>query len=231
MSKRKKYGLMRILLIEDNVETALTLKDQLAKWFVVGVAHTGEDGENLAQLTPFDLFIVDISLPDKSGLEVCQTLRQQGLKAPILMLTASTEVEHKIEALNLGSDDYLTKPFVFEELLARIRALLRRAPAITTTNVLQVGELFLDVSNKVVTRQEQMIPLRRKEFNLLEYLMRNPSRVISRDMILEHVWDHNSDTVANVVDVHIKHLREKVDRPFTRQMIRTVHGLGYRLDP
>lgn len=222
---------MRILLIEDNVETALTLKDQLNKWFVVEVAQTGEEGESLAQLSPFDLLIVDISLPDKSGLEVCQNLRQQGLKAPILMLTANAEVEQKVAALNLGSDDYLTKPFAFDELLARIRALLRRSPAITTSNVLEVGELALDIANKVVTRQGQEIALRRKEFNLLEYLMHNPGRVISRDMILEHVWDHNTDTVANVVDVHIKHLREKIDRPFTKQLIRTIHGLGYRLDP
>lgn len=222
---------MRILVIEDHLETALTLKEQLSKWFLVDIAKNGEEGENTAQLTHFDLMVIDISLPDKSGLEVCQNLRKLGYKVPILMLTASLDVEHKIAALNLGSDDYLTKPFVFDELLARIRALLRRAPASTATNTLQVGELLLDITNQVATRNNQAIPLRRKEFHLLEYLMRNPNRVISRDMFLEHVWDHTSETVANVVDVHIKHLREKIDRPFPKQMIKTVHGLGYRLDP
>jgi len=222
---------MRILLIEDDQNTAFTLKNELTKWFIVETALTGEDGENLAHLSSYDLFIIDLSLAEKTGLEVCDSLRKSGFKVPILMLTSNADVKNIVDALNLGSDDYVTKPFNFEELLARIRALLRRSPETLASNILRIGELMLDSSNKNVMRQDKTISLRKKEFYLLEYLMRNPSRVISRNMIMENVWDSNSDIIANVIDVHIKHLREKVDQPFARKMIKTIHGLGYRLDP
>lgn len=222
---------MRILLIEDNQEIAQSLKEQLCKWFVVEVALTGTTGEDLALLSAYDLHIIDIALPDKNGIAVCRSLRENGVKTPILILTGQLAIQSKVTALNSGADDYLTKPFSFEELLARIRALLRRSPETLTSHILKIGDLSLDLHNKVVKRGENSIYLRRKELYLLEYLMRNSGRVITRNMILNHVWDSRCDTIANVVDVHIKHLREKIDQPYGRKMITTIHGLGYRLDP
>lgn len=221
---------MRLLLIEDDRQMALSLKDGLSKFFVVEIASTGEQGEYLLHVNSYDLVIIDWILPDKDGLALCDALRKSGQTTPILMLTGQSEVEKKVLALDTGVDDYLVKPFKFEELLARIRALLRRYPASLTSNLLSLDNLTLDLSRKIVKRNENIISLRRKEFYLLEYLMRNSGHVITREMILDHVWESTNESVTNVVDVHIKYLRDKIDKPYKKKLIKTVHGLGYKIE-
>jgi DNA-binding response OmpR family regulator len=221
---------MRVLLIEDDKNMAVTIKETLDKYFVTEIAHTGEIGEYLVNINVYDLIIIDWSLPDIDGLTLCKKIRKAGLTIPILMLTGQAEVEKKVIALDAGADDYLTKPFRFEELLARIRALLRRQSTTLTPNTLSVNGLTLDPSRKIVKRNDTLITLRRKEFYLLEYLMRNNGRVITREMILDHIWDSNTDSITNIVDVHIKYLRDKVDKPFKKKLIKTVHGIGYKIE-
>jgi DNA-binding response OmpR family regulator len=167
-------------------------------------------------------------LPLRDGIEVCTTLRKRGIRTPVLMLTARDAVEDRVLGLDSGADDYLVKPFAFSELLARIRALARREPALTG-NRLQVGDLVLDTATRQVSRDGAAIELTAKEFALLEYLMRHPDRVLTRSLIAEHVWSYDFDNVTNVIDVHIKNLRRKVDGPFEQKLIHTVRGAGYRL--
>lgn len=221
---------MRILIIEDDQETALTLKDELKKYFTIELAFNAEDGEYQASVNEFDLILLDYLLPDSNGLTVLKNLRQIGVDTPVLMLTGESSITKKIEAFNQGSDDYLTKPYSMEELLARIRALLRRAGGNINSNTLIVGDLILDLNDKTVRREETQIQLRRKEFDILEYLMRNAGRVLSREMIINHVWDSANESITNIIDVHIKYLRDRIDKPFHKKMIRTVHGFGYKLD-
>lgn len=221
---------MRILLIEDDKETALTIKAQLASHFIVEIAFNGERGEYHALINEYDLIIIDYLLPDIQGTVLCERLRKAGLKMPILFLTGQSEVEHKVLALDAGADDYLTKPFRLEELLARIRALLRRQPIGLNSNVLAVDDLTFDLYKSTVIREGKTIPLRKKELYLLEYLMRNTGRIMTREMILDHVWDSSSDSLTNVVDVHIKYLRDKIDKPFEKKLIKTIHGLGYKIE-
>ncbi|MBI2039655.1 response regulator transcription factor [Candidatus Microgenomates bacterium] len=220
---------MKILVVDDDQEIVDTLKDQLTAYFIIETAQTGEEGEFLAQVNDYDLIILDYLLPDISGLEICQKLRENNIKTPILMLTGKDEVAEKVKALNVGIDDYLTKPFNFDELLARIKALLRR-PHPIQSNLINVGDLTIDLDKGVVRRGQKVIHLRRKELYLLEYLARNVGRVISREMILEHVWDSTEEPLTNTVDVHIKYLRDHVDREFNKKLIKTVHGLGYKLE-
>ncbi len=221
---------MKLLIIEDDKQTAATIKDEMKDYYAVDVVHTGEDGEYQAEVNDYDVIIIDIRLPDKDGISVCKEIRKAGIKTPILMLTGSLETKNKVSALDSGADDYLTKPFKFAELLARIRALMRRNPNTLDSNVLSLGDLTLDITANRVQRKKKTIPLRRKEFSLLEYLMRNPERVITRTMILEHVWDSSVDPITNTVDVHINYLRDKIDRPFGTKLIKTVHGLGYKIE-
>lgn len=221
---------MRILIIEDDKETAQTLKEELGKYFVVELALSGEDGEYKSQINNYDLIILDYILPDINGLEVCIKIRANRIHTPILMLTGQQEMQKKVEALNSGADDYLTKPFSFDELLARIRAILRRGPKTLTSNNISVGDLILDLHRKIVKRKGVSIFLRRKELYILEYLMRNQGKVITREMILDHVWDSMSDSLTNTIDVHIKYLRDSVDKPFDKKLIKTIYGLGYKIE-
>ncbi|OGE36909.1 hypothetical protein A3B45_02875 [Candidatus Daviesbacteria bacterium RIFCSPLOWO2_01_FULL_39_12] len=221
---------MKILVVDDDQELVGTLKDQLAAFFLIETAKSGEEGEFLAQVNEYDLIILDYILPDINGLEICQKLRDNNIKTPILMLTGKGEIEEKVTALNLGIDDYLTKPFNFDELLARIRALLRRPPQTFQSNIITVGDLTIDLDKGQVWRGQKVMQLRRKELYLLEYLARNAGRVISREMILEHVWDSADEPITNTVDVHIKYLRDSIDRQFEKKLIKTIHGLGYKLE-
>lgn len=221
---------MKVLLIEDDKQTAKTIKEGLKDYYAVDVVYTGEDGDFQAQVNDYDTIIIDLVLPDIDGVTVCKRIREAGIKTPILVLTGKAQVRDKVTALDAGADDYLTKPFSFAELLARVRALIRRNPDTLSLNKLFVGDLNLDVSSNTARRRGRKISLRRKEFSLLEFLMRNSGRVVTRSMILEHVWETETDPVTNTIDVHIKSLRDKVDRPFKKSLIKTVHGLGYKLE-
>ncbi len=221
---------MRLLVIEDDKETAYAIKEVLADNYVVELAFTGQEGLEKIFANEYDLITLDLNLPDKSGLEVCKNIRSKGITIPILMLTGQDEMSTKIAGLDFGADDYLLKPFNFEELLARIRVLLRRHHPHHMTNTLHVGNLTLDLTKKVVKRGSKTIPLRRKELSLLEYLMRNRGKVITREMILNHVWSSIEDPSTNTIDVHIKYLRDQIDKPFLKKLIKTVHGLGYKIE-
>ena len=222
---------MKILVIEDDIDLTKTIRDALYRYHAVDLAHTGLRGIQQAKLGSYDVIILDLTLPDMDGADVCQKLRTgDDAVVPILVLTARDSVEDKVEALDAGADDYLTKPFSFDELLARLRALSRRSTQMAQlSNVLTVGDLQLDTSTRAVTRGKTAIDLRRKEFNLLEYMMRNEGLVLTRNMILDHVWEDDIDPTSNTVDVHINYLREKIDRPFKKALIKTVPGVGYTL--
>lgn len=221
---------MRILLIEDDNTLAETLQDELSDYFVVDRAITGEEGENKVYANEYDCILLDYLLPDMNGLEFCQRVRAENIQTPILMLTGESQIQKKVEALNAGADDYLLKPFIFEELLARVRALLRRSPRSLASNVILVGDLEVDLNTKIVKREGKNIELRRKEFYLLEYLARNVGQVITRDMILDHVWKTADEPITNTIDVHIKYLRDRIDKAYKKKLIKTVHGLGYKIE-
>ena len=221
---------MRILLIEDEPRIVDFLKPCLeAERFTVDCAADGELGLFLAKTNNYDLLIVDNMLPKKTGYEVCTELRLAGKTMPIIVLSVIAETGKKAGLLNAGADDYLTKPFSFEELLARIRALLRR-PKEMKSETLRVDDLTLDAARHAVTRGGRRIHLTPKEFSLLEYLLRNRGNVASRGMILEHVWDMNADPFSNTVEAHILSLRRKLDADDGKKLIYTVHGLGYKID-
>jgi DNA-binding response OmpR family regulator len=220
---------MRLLYIEDDQEMAIIVKKDLQEYYSVDIAHTGAKGWTQIQSHEYDLIIVDFMLPDFDGVEICRRIRAYGLSMPILILTGEYEVETKVMALEAGADDYLTKPFVLKELLARIRALLRR-PSTFVSDILTVGELKLDLQNHVAIRRNQTIPLRRKEFRILEYLMRNIGQTITKQMILEHAWESSYESSTNIVEVNINYLRERIDKPFKKNLIKTVHGLGYKIE-
>ncbi|MBP9815774.1 response regulator transcription factor, partial [Candidatus Woesebacteria bacterium] len=197
---------------------------------VMDVAYKGSDGEYLAHINEYDLIILDYVLPDTNGLELCLKLRRANIRVPILFVTVRYGIRDKVAALDAGADDYIVKPFSVKELHARIRALMRRSSNVYNDDVLKAGDLLLDVLNRKVVRNDMNIYLRRKEFNLLEYMLRNQNRVLTRGMILEHVWEDGIEELSNTVDVHIKYLRDKVDKPFNEKLIKTVHGLGYKLE-
>jgi heavy metal response regulator len=218
---------MRILIVEDDKKIAGFIKKGLTEeHYAVDVAYDGEVGAYRAQANNYDLIILDIMLPKKDGIEVCRELRNKNIIAPIIMLTAKDTIEDKIEGLDEGADDYLTKPFSFEELLARVRALLRRTQKYKT-KTLKVADLELDPVTRKVTRAGKNITLTGKEYALLEYLMRNKERVLTETMITEHVWDMNFDPLTNVVNVYIHHLRQKIDKDFDKKLIHTIRGAGY----
>lgn len=221
---------MRILLIEDDIKIAyFILKGLKQAGFAADHADNGEDGLHLALTEPYDVAIVDIMLPKLDGLTLVKKLRGVESKIPILILSAKRSVEDRIKGLQTGSDDYLVKPFAFSELLARIWALIRRSTGSSEPTSLRVGELSLDLLKREVTRRGEEIELQPREFALLEYLMRNSERVVSKTMIMEHVWDYNFDPETNVVEVRICRLREKIDKNFDRKFIHTVRGVGYVL--
>jgi two-component system OmpR family response regulator len=222
---------VRVLVVEDEKRLAGGLRNGLqAEGFAADVALTGTDGLWMARENPYDAIVLDIMLPGINGYKICSTLREQGNWTPILMLTAKDGEHDEAEALDLGADDYLTKPFSYLVLIARLRALIRRGnperPA-----VLQVDDLRYDPSSKRVSRAERNVELTAREMALLEFLMRRSGQVVSKREILEHVWDYDFMGDPNIVEVYVRHLRNKLDRPFGRDSIQTVRGAGYRLDP
>ncbi|PJA86773.1 MAG: DNA-binding response regulator [Candidatus Moranbacteria bacterium CG_4_9_14_3_um_filter_42_9] len=222
---------MRLLAAEDDTKIAGALKKGLEQeMFSVDVVHNGEEAFDLASVEPYDLLILDLMLPKLDGINVCKKLKAQNNPLPILMLTAKGELNDKILGLNSGADDYLTKPFAFEELLARIRALLRRPQNILGTK-LTANNLELDTISYDVKRAEQKIELSKREFSLLEFLMRNKNRLVTKEQIIGHVWEYHSDILPNTVEQYIGYLRNKVDRPFTKlkPLIKTVRGFGYKI--
>ncbi|MGH2711692.1 MAG: response regulator transcription factor [Actinomycetota bacterium] len=220
---------MRVLVVEDEVKMAGLLKRGLEEeGYAVDTAANGSEALWLGAETPYDAVVLDIMLPDLDGFEVCRRLREAGRWSPVLMLTARDVVSDRVSGLDAGADDYLTKPFSFAELLARLRALIRRG-AQERPPVLTSGDLMLDPSTKRVARGDKGIELTAKEFALLEFFMRHPGEVLSRTRLIEHVWDFAYDGDSNVVDVYVRYLREKIDRPFERDSIDTVRGSGYRL--
>ena len=225
---------MRVLVIEDNPKMATAVQRGLKEHgFAVDVAHTGAEGEELGAGGVYDMILLDLMLPDRDGAEVCRNLRRRGITSKVLMLTALSSTQDKVGGLDSGADDYLTKPFEFEELLARMRALLRRGEA-SESRTLKCEDLELDLYTRVATRGEMRVELSNKEFALLEYMMRNPNRVLSRTLIGEKIWDMSVEPTSNVVDVYISSLRKKIDRGHERELIHTVKGAGYRfgvLDP
>ena len=220
---------MRILLVEDNRRLNQSLKQSLTEdGYAVDSAFTGPDGEELAAMTPFDAIILDVMLPGKDGMAVCRELRRQRVTTPILMLTARDTVEDRVEGLDSGADDYLVKPFALVELRARLRALLRRDSA-EKSSILAIADLTLDPATHRVERAGQEIELTTKEYSLLEYFMRNPNRIITREMAETHIWNYDFDGTSNVVDVYIRRLRRKIDDPFELKLFDTVRGAGYRI--
>jgi two-component system OmpR family response regulator len=220
---------VRILVVEDEVKLAALLRRGLTEEaHAVDVSGTGEDALARAGATEYDAIVLDLMLPGIDGLEVCRRLRADGVWSPVLMLTARDALEDRIGGLDAGADDYLTKPFAFAELLARLRALARRA-APERPAVIAVGDLTLDPATHSVRRGHAEVDLSPKEFALLETFMRRPNRVLSRFELLEHAWDYDYDNRSNVIDVYVRYLREKIDRPFGRASLETVRGAGYRL--
>jgi heavy metal response regulator len=218
---------MRILIVEDDEKVASFIKKGLEEeQHAVDVSHDGEDGAHWARENPYDLIILDVMLPKKDGLQVCREVRGAGVHTPVLMLTARDRLEDKVTGLDAGADDYLTKPFSFEELLARVRALLRRSQDYRGKS-LRVGDLVLDPSSRKVARDGKEITLTGKEYALLEYFMRNAGRVLTETQIIEHVWDMNYESMANTVNVYIHHLRSKIDRGFDAKLLHTIRGMGF----
>ncbi len=221
---------MRVLVVEDEPSIAAFLRQGLTEeGFAVDVAGDGETAVDYALAAPYDVIILDVLLPRKDGLEVCAELRRRDLRTPILMLTARGEVEQRVQGLDAGADDYLVKPFAFAELLARLRALLRR-PGPTLSAKLQAGDLTLDPATRRVERAGKPIDLTPREFALLELFLRHPGQVLSRTQIAEHVWNFSFYNESNIVDVYVRYLRRKVDEGFETKLLQTVRGVGYRLE-
>jgi two-component system copper resistance phosphate regulon response regulator CusR len=222
---------VRILLVEDEPSAARLLAKGLGEQsYAVDVAHDGVRALELIGTSDYDLVILDVMLPRKDGLTVCRELRATGHVMPILMLTARDAVESRVSGLDCGADDYLIKPFDFREVLARIRALLRRAPALQR-EVIRVADLTIDTRARRVTRGGRRIELTAKEYSLIEYLARRAGDIVGRDEIAEHVWDQNFDPVSNLIDVYIRRLRRKIDEDFSAKLLSTKRGLGYMLSP
>jgi two-component system OmpR family response regulator len=222
---------MRLLVVEDQLKTAALLRRGLQEeGYAVDVAPSGAEAVWLGTENSYDVILLDVMLPDLDGFEVCRRLRERGQWAPVLILTARDAVSDRVTGLDAGADDYLTKPFSFAELLARVRSLLRRSErAQVPSPVLEAGGLVLDPATRRVTRAGTAIDLTPKEFSLLEFFLRHPDEVLSRTRIIEHVWDFAYEGDSNVVDVYVRYIREKIDRPFGRDSIQTVRGVGYRL--
>lgn len=220
---------MRVLLVEDNRRLNRSIRLSLEdNGYAVDSAFDGQEGEEFAESAPYDVIILDIMLPIKSGLEVCRELRGKRINTPILILTARDAIEDRVEGLDSGADDYLVKPFAIEELRARLRALLRRESD-DKTGQLRLGDLVLDPATHYVQRAGQPIQLTAKEYSLLEFFMRRPNRLITREMAESHIWNYDFQAASNVIDVYIRRLRRKIDDPFEPKLLETVRGAGYRI--
>lgn len=222
---------MKILIIEDNSLISKTLQRILSSHYSIDTAREGQIGLHMARTGTYDAILLDLNLPDISGEDICTKLRKDNIDTPIIVISGRGEVKDRISLLNMGADDYLIKPFNIEELRARIDVAVRRINNKVLSGKIVAGDLVVDTAARTVTRDDKPIVLRRKEFDLLEYLMYNQGQTLTRPMIMEHIWDSDENLWANVVDVHIKHLRDKVDRPYGSHMIKTVHGLGYKFVP
>jgi len=221
-------GRMRILVVEDEKKVAGFVKKGFEEEsYAVDVAYDGVEGEYLATTNEYDAIVLDIMLPKKNGMDVVKDLRTRGIKTPVLLLTARDAVEDKVKGLDSGADDYLSKPFAFEELLARMRALMRRKEYSLVE--LKFADLTLDQATRKAKRGSIEIDLTSKEYGLLEYFLRNPNKVLTRTMIAEHVWDYTFDSDTNVIDVYVNHLRNKIDKDSSRKLLHTVRGIGYIL--
>lgn len=219
---------MKILIVEDEIKLNKALSTGLQNHgYAVESAFDGEEGEKMARINAYDLILLDVMMPKRDGVEVCTNLRKAGKKTPILMLTAKDAIEDRVNGLDAGADDYLIKPFAFEELLARVRTLFRRAP-LTTTDVFDLDDLHLDTRTQRVTIDSNELELTLREYALLEYFLRNKDTVLTRGDLLEHVWDINYDSMSNVVDVHLKNLRKKLPKTYAKR-IKTIWGKGYKL--
>ena len=222
---------MKILLVEDNIALADRIKHQLAgKRYIVDVVKTGEEALEHVRHVNYATIVLDLGLPGMTGDVVCQKMREMGIVSPILILTGTDTVNSKVKLLDIGADDYLTKPFNSDELRARIGVLLRRQPTPPKKPEIVYHDLVISTDERKVFRAGMPIPLRRKEFDILEYLVSNHGRVLTREMIVNHAWDANTSEWNSSVDVHIKHLRDKIDRPFKTHYIKTAYGLGYKVD-
>ncbi len=220
---------MRILVVEDARRLAGIIKRGLIEeGYSVDNAYDGEEAQYMAESTPFDLIILDIMLPKKDGVTICRELRAKKVNTPILMLTAKDSVEDKVAGLDSGADDYQVKPFAFAELLARVRALLRRE-ALPKTQKLEVGDLVMDGQTREVWRGQRRIDLTTKEYSILEYFMRRPNAVVTRTMLGENVWDYEFDGISNIIDVYVRRIRRKIDEEGQESLIQTLRGAGYRL--
>ncbi len=220
---------MRILVVDDDRHlNGIIKRGLLEEAYAVDTSYDGEDGEYLAWINSYDLIVLDIMMPKKDGIEVCRSLRTNDINTPILMLTAKDAVEDRVAGLDAGADDYLVKPFAFSELLARIRALLRRDGTSKTPEI-KVGDVVLNTRTREVWRGNRLIDLTTKEYTVLEYFMRHPNVVITRTMLEEHAWDYNFESMSNLVDVYIRRLRSKIDGKGESSLIQTVRGAGYRL--
>lgn len=220
---------MKILVVEDEHLIATSIKKGLEQErYIVDIAFDGLEGYDLASSGDYDLIILDLMLPQMDGLQICRQIRQEKNHTPILMLTAKSQLEDKITGLNCGADDYLTKPFAFEELLARIRALSRR-PQTTTNNTLSVGNLSLNLSTFQITRGGKSINLSGKEYSLLECLMRHSGQILSKNQLIQHVWSYESNILPNTIEVYIRNLRQKIDKNYKVKLIKTFRGFGYKI--
>ena len=220
---------MRILIVEDEKKVASFIKKGLEEeYFAVDIAYDGKEGLKLITSEEYDIIIMDIMLPYLDGISLVKEIRKRNILSPVLMLTVKDSLKDKVEGLNSGADDYLTKPFAFEELLARLRALLRRNEK-SKSSTLTVGDLILDLQSHKVSRNNQEIILTPKEYSILEYLMRNTNKVISRTKLIEHVYDYHFDTETNIIDVYINKVRTKIDNNFEKPLIHTIRGIGYIL--
>ncbi len=220
---------MRILVIEDEIKLAKAIKRALElQHYAVDITHDGEEGYGLASSETFDLIILDLMLPSLDGMQICQQLRAENNSTPILMLTAKGQLKDRVSGLDCGADDYLVKPFSFDELFSRIRALMRRSH-LNPTPLLKVKNLTLDPVSLKVERESEEISLSAKEFAILEYLLLNKNKVISKEQLIAHVWNYENDILPSTIEVHIKNLRDKIEKPFHDQLIQTVRGFGYEI--
>ena len=222
---------MRILVVEDNHRLNQSLTSSLIhEGYSVDSAYDGQEGQDLAEMAPYDVILLDVLLPQKDGLEVCRDLRRRRIQTPILLLTARDSIDDRVQGLDCGADDYLVKPFAMRELLARLRALLRRQQPYKQGQ-LTLGGLVIDPVTHTIERDGRALELTPKEFALLEYFMYHPNQVVTREMIEQHIWNYDFECESNVIDVYVRRLRRKIDDPFEVKLLTTVRGIGYRLQP